>query len=347
MNSNERDTTKLEEKSQDLGELLNPEIVEAGLPTTDGGILTVDDFQIMDAQMTSEVLSLVGGLYEPQVIYNYPKRSDKGKKSWKACKRMTYGCPYDGKDNHIHIVDVGIHGARIAAQTYGSLEYGAEGMPIVVEQGGKFYWVVEVKCQDMIRNLSVSHWQFQDMIIRGGGGSLTEIEHGAAIVQAKGLRKVILSVIPPQLRRVWITDYLEGKEAFDPEKVLALPGGRRGMADGNGNRTPPPTKPPEKKKEEPVPPTDSSDGESGSSGKDKPKRPPVAGSGASDLQAVIKDVADRLDVDPKRVTEFTTTYATMAQAMLELTRALGDQALGKKLKEKYMTWSEQNPAEET
>ena len=142
---------------------------------------------------------------------------------------------------------MGIHGARIAAQAYGGMTYGPLGRPTVIEEADKEYWVVEVECVDHIRNLTVTQWQYQTLIVPARGG-FKEIEHGGAIVQAKGFRNVILAVIPPQLRRLWINDYLDGREGFDPEKVLALPGGRAGMIEA-GKRKPALSAPAKKKQQ--------------------------------------------------------------------------------------------------
>lgn len=329
-----RDTSTLTEEQGTMKELLNKEAGDKALAIPqEADVLTIDDFKIMDQRMISEALSMVGDMYEPEVCYNIPRATGKGKTSWEACKRMPFGvCKYEKEGTkHIHNVDVGIHGARIAAQAYGGLDYRPLDRPMLVEEGGKFYWVVEVQCVDEIRNLSVTHWQFQPLIIKGPGGSYVEIEHGAAIVQSKGLRKVILSVIPPQLRRIWIKDFLAGKDAFDPEKVLALPGGRRGMIE-EGDRKPPSQK--EAKKEKAPEP-------------EKPKEekaiPPVTNSGASDLQSIIAAMAPHLDTTVERLTEFSTTYKTMAQAMLELTRANGDEGTLAQVKEKFNKWSDQHP----
>jgi hypothetical protein len=256
-------------------------------------------------------------------------------------------CKYEKNgDKHIHIVDVGIHGARIAAQAYGQLNYGTLDMPKVVEQGGKWYWVANIFCEDLIRNLRVEHWQFQDMMVRSRG-AMVEIEHGGGIVQSKGERNVILAVIPPQLRRLWIKDYLSGAEEFDPQKVLTIPGGRHGILGQNG------------RKNTALPEPDKKDNKSKGKGKDKkdekpkgngePSPPAVAGSGGADLQSQIRIAAPKLEASIEELTDYCSTFPTIGKAMLALTRAIapdGKQELAE-LKKNFAEWKKQQKADES
>lgn len=292
--------------------------------------ITVAEFRVIDKHMMSEAIAGTSALFQKNVCYNIPRKTKSGLKSMAACKRMPNGyCKYEGKDPHMHNVDVGIEGARIAAQAYGGLTYGPLSMPTVVMMNDKQYWVVEVECYDEIRNLRVNAWQFQEVVLVWGD-TITEIEHGAAIVQAKGLRKVILSVVPPQLRQIWVKNYLDGADDFDPFAVAALPGGREGLAGRGKEGALPPAekkKPTPKKKDPPK--------KQNGNGK---KAPPTQG--GMDLQKAATQVATKLKAPAPEVIEFSssTAFNNQGAATVQFVRALSSEPDFQKLKKKFDDW---------
>jgi len=338
----ERDRAALTENVATMEKLLNPSKDEEEMDKAkeESGAIELADFQIVDAHLQSEVLNMVGGLFEPGVCFNMPRTTNQGKMSWPACKRMPNNyCKYEGKEKHVHIVDVGIHGARIAAQAYGGLRYGPLGMPTVMEIGGTNYWVVEVQCIDTIRNVEVTHWQFQEYLQKWGYGAnatYKPLEYGAQIVQSKGLRKVILSVVPPQLRRLWIKDYIAGKDAFDPARILELQGGRLGLQAGKTAASLPPStsrgkatssdKPPPKK------------GKKKASEESEKKAKTTPSNGDRTLATLIPIVAKMLGTTDDRLSQYTASSMTNAKATLTLAKVQDDQLLFANLKKKFESW---------
>lgn len=335
-----RDKANATNVSGNMADLLNQEVSEKSLEDAEEAqIVSVEtaDLKILDEHSTAEVLNMIQGLFEPEVVYNIPRRtrSGGGRRHWPACDRIPGGCPYDG-DYHVHIVDVGIKGARIAAQTYGGLEYGPLNMPTIVEMGGKAYWTVEVACVDTIRGLKVNHWQFEEVIKKTRGGGFHEIEYGPAVVQSKGLRNVILNVIPPQLKRLWIKDYLSGRESFDPSHILDLPGGRKSMASGNSDKRSIPqntgksdNKRPQVKNVTVSQPSDQNKAE---------EPPPVEGSAGMDLKQMTNVLAKKMGVDASELEGFSTSYDTQAKAMLDFARANNDEDEMNQLKARFTAW---------
>jgi hypothetical protein len=336
----DRDRTKVEENVAAMEDLLNKSQEENGLAKAEDATgIEIADFQVVDKQLQAEVLTMVQGMYETSVCYNYPKTTRTGQKSWKACKRMPNGyCKYDGKESHIHVVDVGVKGAIIAAQAYGGLTFGPLDRPTVVEIAGINYWVVECQCVDTVRNLAFNRWQFQEYL-QQSGNTYKPLEYGAAIVQSKGIRNVILAIVPPQLRRMWVNDYLNGNDEFDPHRIMQLEGGRLGVGAGRGKASLPPSTSrgkatePGKKRDEP-PAKEKKEEKSA----DQKARDKAMNGGEQTLEAMLNPVATALGTKPKRLKQYTTTMKTLAQATLKLVNANKDPVIMAALKKKFDAW---------
>lgn len=270
-------------------------------------VLEVEDFKLISEELQAEVISTVRSQFTGSVMYNIPRRSSNGKMSWPACDRMPNGyCPYKDTDKHIHIVDVGIHGALVAAGVYGNLEFGSEDAPTIREEGDKLYWVVEVFCNDLVRGNRIKRWEFEPVMKRDRSGGFYEDEFAMKTVQSKGIRNMILAIIPPQLRELWKQDYLAGREPFDPARVLET-----------GGRGTPQLPPKEEKKK--LPPKKEKKEEK----KEEKKKANTQGS--NDLSQVIKGFAEKHKLSPDLVGIWCDIeFETPGKAMLKMTQAMQD-----------------------
>lgn len=276
--------------------------------TTQLAVLEVEDFNLISETLQAEVIDTIRSQFTGSVMYNIPRRSPSGgKKEWPACAQMPNGyCSYKG-ENHIHIVDVGIHGALVAAGVYGNLDFGVKQRPTVAEENDKLYWICEVFCYDEIRGNKITRWEFEPVMKKTRGGGFYEDEFAMKTVQSKGIRNMILAILPPHLRELWKKDYLEGRTPFDPSRILE--------AGGRGS----PALPPKKEKKTPPPKEEKKDEK-----KQNNHSPNSAGS--NDLSTVIAQFADKYKVTPEIVGEWSSIeFDTPGQAMLNLTKALQDE----------------------
>lgn len=279
-------------------------------------IMDVKDFRLIDKHVTASIMDAMSGVYQQEVVYNIPKRTQTGKTSWPACKRMPNGyCNYEGKDKHIHILGISYAGALIAASVYGGLDYGVRDMPVLMEFGDKPYWICEVYCNDLVRRNSYSRWQFELSIKSSGGGFYTD-EFAMLTVQSKGVRNMILACIPQRVQEVWKADYIAGRTPFDPQAVLEA--GYRRQPEALPPKTGPDQLPgkSEKPKEKP---------------KDKPKpeaeKPKPKTQGVQDLEEVCKQLAQKIGQPADKILQWTgAEYDSPGKAMTSMVNAMENPA---------------------
>jgi len=276
-------------------------------------------FRIMDAELTNEIVGTLRGHFAENLIYNIPRRTSSGKKEWRECDLMKNGCPYKGKQPHIHILGVGYQGMLTAIRAYGRMELEVPEPPEMVEHGGKLYWSAYGVARDRHTGNEIGRW-YLEAVMRKAGNTFIENEFGASICQSKALRNVGLALIPARLMESWIEDYKAGKLAFSVS---------RAKEQGYG---PEPEKAKERKPR-----------------KQKEKAESTATTpGQRDLEAVTKDLAEKMGVDAKELDSFSAGYfETPGKAMLSFNRALTNVAAMTTITEGFSEWkSKQEPAEE-
>lgn len=301
-------------RGKGMDDLLDKETPEGeGTDKENGGkiaVLEVTDFNLISETLQAEVIDTVRSQFTGSVIYNIPRRSQTGRTHWPACDQMEGGCSYDGQ-KHIHIVDVGIHGALVAAGVYGNLDFGVSEMPVVTEQGNKLYWVCEVYCHDLIRGNRITRYQFEPMLRKDKSGGFYENEFAMQSVQSKGIRGMILAILPPQLRELWKQDYLAGREPFDPSRILETGGRGNELPPGQQKKLPPKKEKEKTKKKE-------------KSENDKEKPGPQT-QGSNDLSEVINQFAEKHKLSVELVGAWSATaFETQGKAMLNMTQAMQD-----------------------
>lgn len=296
-------------KAKQLAEAAEADVAAAALEEI-MDIVDVTEFKLADAHVTASIIDALSGLYQTEVVYNIPKRSATGKKSWPVCKRMPNGyCKYEGKDNHMHILGISYQGALIAANVYGGLDFGVEGMPQLIEFGDKNYWVCEVYCHDLVRNNSYKRWQFEPEIKTTSSGGYYNDPFAMMTVQSKGVRNLILACIPQSIQTKWKQDFRDGKTPFDPQRVLEH-GQRRITGATSNTRTEDTKKPPPKEKPKPKP-------------KPNAEKPKPKTQGIQDLEQVCKQLAQKIGQPFEKILQWTgAKYDSPGKAMTSMVDAM-------------------------
>jgi len=309
--------------------LLNDPNAEAEI-----GVIRQNAWQIVGEKVTAEIVGAIGGLRTDELIYNYPKRTsgNQGRKHWRACEVMDGGCPFEGQP-HVHVVDVGVKGAMAAMAAYGSISITMPDPPELIEVGSEATWRVKVIGVDKRQGNELEHYQYTPALKKYGNTVVMD-EYGAAICQSKGRRNMALMLLPGHLRTMWVQDYLNGKEPFDPQRVLDMP--------------PPASQLPEHK-EKAKPPRQAASGDGQQKKKKKQKKQPPArsskptsGTGFDDMVAKI---ADTLGLEIDQVKKYSETVGTAAKATVLFAQALNEEEKLEDLNEKISIWLEQVESE--
>lgn len=197
---------EVEEKEVDWEELVK-------LPDT-------EQFRIMDARLTNEIVDQLRGHFTEELVYNIP-RSGGSKNTHPECDRMKGGCPYKGKTNHIHILGIGYQGALTAMRAYGQLKAYVQERPEVVEEADKLYWAAYAEVTDGHNGNALGRWYLETVLLTTKRGVI-EKEFASSVAQSKALRNCILGLIPRDLINAWLEDYRRGKAPFDPKRTKEM-----------------------------------------------------------------------------------------------------------------------------
>lgn len=275
------------------------------------------EFRVIDIELSSEIVGTLRGHFAKNLIYNIPRRSERGRLEWRECDLMEGGCPYKGKTKHIHILGVGYQGALTALRAYGRMSALVRDMPDMVEQGDKLFWAVYGEAYDRHTGNELGRW-YLEPVLRKAGNRFIENEFGASIAQSKALRNVILALIPAKLMEGWIEDYRAGKEAFGVRRA-------KDMGYGPDGSQPPPKR---ERKEK-----------SKSEGN-------VQTQGKQDLAGTLKQLAEGLSSEESVLEEYYKAAGwTPAKAMLRFTNALNDETELNKLSKDIDAWIEKQKKE--
>ena len=276
-------------------------------------------FRIIDAGLTKEIREMMQGHYSQEYIYNYPRKSETGRKTWKECDLMRGGCPYKGKVEHIHIVGVGIQGAMAAMRSYGEMDAEVVEKPRVVEEGGVNYWAACATAVDHHTGNKLTRWYHEPLLYSTRQGS-REKDAGDGIAQSKALRNVVLPLMPSDLMNEWLERYRSGGKPFDRQTATD-------MGYGKTNKKP--------KKEQDAAPA---------------KAGPITEKAREQFVELVERTAAALDVDVPDLGKFAedrSVYETQGKVTVAMVRALDDESKLELLREEFVTWLEkQEPGKE-
>ena len=179
-----------------------------------------EQFRIMDARLTNEIVDQMRGHFTEELVYNIP-RTGGSKNTHPECDRMKNGCPYKGKSNHIHILGIGYQGALTAMRAYGQLKAYIQERPEVVEEAEKLYWAAYAEVTDGHNGNALGRWYLETVLLTTKRGVI-EKEFASSVAQSKALRNCILGLIPRDLINAWLEDYRSGKKPFDPGRTKEM-----------------------------------------------------------------------------------------------------------------------------
>ncbi len=177
---------------------------------------TMQAFKV-EQMLSSEAAKMAIGAYDDEVIYNIPRRSSIGKEDWGIlCDKIPGGCIYrKNKEKHVHTIGVGINGAIKIMNAYGGLEIepsDPEMKELTFLENGKLvtkaYWGTKVlginKKTDTKLTLPYMH-----PVMKKTGDYYQFDEYGMQVCVSKGLRNLILKLVPENIQQKWIKEYME------------------------------------------------------------------------------------------------------------------------------------------
>jgi len=182
-------------------------------------------FDMVNLEQAVEISKFIQGQYEEELVYNIPRNTDYGGQiDWGIlCDKMPDGCKArkEGR-KHIHTLGINILGANKARQLYGRLKIELD-KPEMVKVEEKAYWLVGGKIVDGHNGNTQNYFYHEPISIKTSKGGFYFNQYACLSCQTKVTRKLILDVIPGNLKSQWIKDYTEGKEYTRPSSVIDSP----------------------------------------------------------------------------------------------------------------------------
>lgn len=274
-------------------------------------------YRVMDAALSREIVDAMRGHYTEELIYNYPRATSTGKKSWPLCDRMKGSCSYKGLTNHIHIIGIGYQGALTAMRAYGQIDADISERPTQVDEGDRMYWAAYAEATDRHSGNRIARWYLQPVLMKTKKGFI-ENEFGASVVQSKALRNVVLALLPRDLLNAWIEDYKAGRKPFDATRTKEL--GYNTPARGRKKQPP---------KE-----------------KSNPKPKPPSANALRDFEAIVFQAAEKTGLDAVvlgNYAEAMIASGEFTRAKMTLYYASGNP---EEITEKVVAWKKEQEAKE-
>jgi hypothetical protein len=170
-------------------------------------------YDLVDMEQAVEISKFIQGQFEDDLVYNIPRKNDYGGQvDWGIlCDKMPGGCPYRDKHiPHVHTLGINILGANKARQLYGKLEIKLD-KPEIVKVEDKTFWMVGGYITDGHNDNTQNYFYHEPVMKKTSKGGQYFNEFGCLSCQTKVTRKLILDVIPGNLKSQWIKDYTENK----------------------------------------------------------------------------------------------------------------------------------------
>ena len=178
-------------------------------------------FEIVDLEQAIEISKFIQGQYEEELVYNIPRATEYGGMiDWGVlCDKMPDKCSYRKQGRkHIHTLGINILGANKARQLYGKLKIELS-KPEIVKVEDKNYWLVGGSIVDLHNGNTQNYFYHEPVMIKTQKGGFYFNQYACISCQTKVTRKLILDVIPGNLKSQWIKDYTEGKDYTKPSNI--------------------------------------------------------------------------------------------------------------------------------
>jgi hypothetical protein len=182
-------------------------------------------WDLVDLEMAVDIAKFIQGQYEDELVYNIPRATEYGGQiNWEVlCDKMPDGCSYRKQGRkHIHTLGINILGANKARQLYGKLKIELS-KPENVKVEDKNYWLVEGSIVDGHNGNTQNYFYHEPIMIKTSKGGFYFNQYACLSCQTKVTRKLILDVIPGNLKSQWIKDYSEGKAYTKISNIVDAP----------------------------------------------------------------------------------------------------------------------------
>lgn len=195
----------------------------------------------VEQMLSSEAAKMAIGAYDDEVLYNIPRRSSIGKEDWGIlCEKIPGGCiNRRNKEKHVHTIGVGINGAIKIMNAYGGLEIepsDPEMKELTFLENGKLvtkaYWGTKVMGINKKTDTKLT-LPFMHPVMKKTGDYYQFDEYGMQICVSKGLRNLILKLIPENIQQKWIKEYMEAPVEKPKNKPQDNPKEKNNNPSGN------------------------------------------------------------------------------------------------------------------
>jgi len=219
-----------------------PEIPEESVSEGKAAITTFTDraqaFMIMDERDSGQIVDTLLGQFSEEYIYDIPFKTPYGKCNCKAT---------DGPHNHVR--GLSVTGVREGCRNMKGIQCQQVAEPKLTEEKGVEYYVACAEATDLISGLSEKKYYRMPLLKATKKGGTYADPYAYQIAQSKAERNAKSVLLPQEVVKAWIQDYLKGAKQLNPARAEeyrnkqkkitsppALPGSETEAGESNGNR---------------------------------------------------------------------------------------------------------------
>jgi len=211
-----------------------PTIPEESVSEGKAAVTTFTDraqaFMIMDKRDDGQIVDGLLGQFSEEYIYDIPFKTPHGKCNCKAT---------DGPHNHVR--GLSVTGVREGCRNMKGIQCQQIGEPTLIKEKGVEYYVACAEATDLISGLSERKYYRVPLLKTRKDGGTYDDPYAYQIAQSKAERNAKSVLLPQEVVKAWIQDYLSGAKQLNParaeeyrnkekQKKLTSP------AEPNGNR---------------------------------------------------------------------------------------------------------------
>lgn len=214
-----------------------PAIPEESVSEGKAAVTTFTDraqaFMIMDERDSGLIVDTLLGQFSEEYIYDIAFKTPKGRCNCKAA---------DGPHNHAR--GLSVTGVREGCRNMKGIQCQQIGEPTLIKEKGVEYYVACAEATDLISGLSERKYYRVPLLKTRKDGGTYDDPYAYQIAQSKAERNAKSVLLPQEVVKAWIQDYLSGAKQLNParaeeyrnkekQKALSPPSSK---SEPNGNR---------------------------------------------------------------------------------------------------------------
>lgn len=165
-------------------------------------------FMIMDQRDDGQIVDGLLGQFSEEYVYDIPFKTPSGKCNCKAT---------NGPHNHAR--GLSVTGIREGCRNMKGIQCQQIGEPTLIKEKGVEYYVACAEATDLISGLSERKYYRVPLLKTRKDGGTYDDPYAYQIAQSKAERNAKSVLLPQEVVKAWIQDYLSGAKQLNPARA--------------------------------------------------------------------------------------------------------------------------------